>query len=58
VQIGVIEAALKLQRTYGDQAQKECDSRTSYYAMQGDQAVAKGWQRVKEHLQTLRARKS
>lgn len=57
MKIGIIEAAERLLRVYGDAAEKECDARISYYKMQGDTAVADGWRRTREIIAALRARK-
>lgn len=54
MQIGVKEAAQKLLRDYGDRAEAECDARARACDLQGDQAVANGWRRVKEMLPSLR----
>lgn len=54
MQIGVMEAAQKLIRTHSGRAEEECDARASYYAMQGDIAVAEGWRRTKQTIGILR----
>ena len=54
VQIGVKEAAQRLLRDYGADAEQECDARAAYYEALGDKAVADGWRRVKDYLQAQR----
>ena len=58
MQIGVRALAEKLLRDLGDGAEAECDARASYYAMQGDTAVAEGWRRVKERYSSSSCRTS
>jgi hypothetical protein len=55
MQIGVKQAAEKVLSEFGLRAEAQCDARAFHYAMQGDTAVADGWRRVKEHVQSLRA---
>lgn len=54
MQIGVKEAAQKLLRDYGAEAERECDARAAYHEAQGDKTVADGWRRVKDYLQAHR----
>ena len=48
--------ARRLLREYGDRAEDECDSRASYHDMQGDEAAAQQWRRLRVTVQLLRQR--
>jgi len=48
--------ARRLLREYGERAEEECEARASYHDMQGDQAAAEQWQRVRQAVQLLRQR--
>ena len=54
MEIGVWQAAQRMLREYGADAEGECESRASYHEMQGDRAVAEGWRRTAELIQRLR----
>ena len=55
VKIGIWEAAERMLREYGADAESECESRASYHQMQGDPTVAEGWRRTRELIQRLRS---
>ena len=54
VEIGVRQAAERMLREYGADAEAECEARASYHDMQGDDAVAEGWRRTRDLIVLLR----
>jgi hypothetical protein len=54
VEFDTWKAAQRLLREYGDKAEAECDARADFHKMEGDEATAEQWRKLKGDVATLR----